>query len=62
MSLMNIAKIFVWFFFFLFIRAWKKMTFMFWIKKDSFWKNETECLNILKILLWAAEEIEVDHD
>ncbi len=22
--------------------------------------NETECLNILKILLWAAEEIEVD--
>ena len=24
--------------------------------------NETECLSILEILLWAAEEIEVDHD
>ena len=35
---------------------------MFWIKNDSFWKNETECLSILKILLWAAEKIEVDHD
>ncbi len=22
--------------------------------------NETECLSILKVLLWAAEEIEVD--
>ncbi len=33
---------------------------MFWIKNDSFWMNETECLSILKILLWAAEEIEVD--
>ncbi len=24
--------------------------------------NETECLSILKILLWAAEEVEVDRD
>ncbi len=24
--------------------------------------NETECLSILKIVLWAAEEIEVDRD
>ncbi len=61
-SSMNIAKISVWFFFFHFINAWKKMTFMFWIKNDSFWKNETECLSILKVLLWAAEKIKVDHD
>ncbi len=60
MSLMNIAKISVWFFFFRFTNTWKEMTFMFWIKNDSFWMNETECLSILKILLWAAEEIEVD--
>ncbi len=24
--------------------------------------NETECLSILKILLWVAEEIKVDYD
>ncbi len=24
--------------------------------------NETECLSILKILLWAVEEIKVDRD
>ncbi len=35
---------------------------MFWIENDSFWMNETECLSILKILLWAAEEIKVDRD
>ncbi len=35
---------------------------MFWIEKDSFWTKKTECLSILKILLWAVEEIEVDHD
>ncbi len=38
------------------------MTSMFWIKNDSFWMIETECLSILKILLWAAEEVEVDRD
>ena len=59
---MNIAKISVWFFFFRFTSAWKEIMFMFWIKNDSFWKNETECLSILEVLLWAAEEIEVDHD
>ncbi len=62
MSLMNIAKISVWFFFFRFTSAWKEATSMFWIKNDSFWMNETECLSILKILLWAAEEVKVDHD
>ncbi len=62
MSSMNIVKIFVWFFFFRFTSAWKEATFMFWIKNDSFWKNETKCLSILKILLWAAEKIKVDHD
>ncbi len=62
MSLMNIAKISVWFFFFRFMSAWKVMTSMFWIKNDFFWMNETERLNILKILLWAAEEIKVDRD
>ncbi len=35
---------------------------MFWIENDSFWTIETECLSILKTLLWAAEEIEVDRD
>ncbi len=35
---------------------------MFWIKKDFFWMNETECLSIFEILLWAAEEVEVDRD
>ncbi len=60
MSFTNIAKISVWFFFFRFTNAWKEMTSMFWIENDFFWMNETECLSILKILLWAAEEIEVD--
>ncbi len=62
MSSMNIAKISVWFFFFRFTNAWKETTSMFWIENDSFWMNETECLSILKILLWAAEEVEVDRD
>ncbi len=35
---------------------------MFWIENDSFWMNETKCLSILKILLWAVEEIKVDRD
>ena len=35
---------------------------MFWIKNDSFWKNKTECLNILEVLLWVAEEVKVDHN
>ncbi len=35
---------------------------MFWIEKDFFWTVETECLSILKIWLWAAEEIKVDRD
>ncbi len=59
---MNIAKISVWSFCFRFTSAWKETTFMFWIKNDSFWMNETECLSILEILLWAAEEIKVDRD
>jgi len=58
----NIAKISVWFFFFHFTNAWKETTFIFWIKNDFFWMNETERLSILEILLWAAEEIEVDRD
>ena len=62
MSSTNIAKISVWFFFFRFTSAWKEMTFMFWIENDSFEINEIKCLSILKILLWAAEEIEVDRD
>ncbi len=59
---MNIVKISVWFFFFRFTSTWKKTTFMFWIENDSFWMNETKCLSILEILLWAAEEIKVDRD
>ncbi len=62
MSSMNIAKISVWFFFFCFTSTWKETMFMFWIENDSFWMNETECLSILEILLWAAEKIKVDHD
>ncbi len=62
MSSMNIAKILIWFFFFHFTSAWKEMMFMFWIENDFFWMIETECLSILKILLWAAEEIKVDYD
>ena len=62
MSSMNIAKIFVWFFFFRFTSAWKETTSMFWIENDSFWMIKTEHLSILKILLWAAEEIKVDRD
>jgi hypothetical protein len=34
---------------------------MFWIKNDFFWMIETEYLKILKILLWAAEEIKVNQ-
>ncbi len=62
MFLMNITKISVWFFFFRFTSAWKKLMFMFWIENDSFWTIETECLRNFKILLWVAEEIEVDRD
>ncbi len=35
---------------------------MFWIENDFFWMIKTEHLSILKILLWAAEEIKVDRD
>jgi len=56
MSSMNIAKISIWFFFFHFTSAWKETTFMFWIKNDSFWMIETECLSILEILLWVADK------
>jgi len=62
MSSMNIAKTSVWFFFFRFMSAWKETTSIFWIENNFFWMNETECLSILKILLWAAEEIKVDRD
>ena len=62
MFLMNIAKISVWFFFLRFTNAWKEVMSMFWIKNDSSWMIQTECLNILKILLWAAEEVKVDRD
>ncbi len=49
MSLMNIAKIFVWFFFDHFINAWKEIMLMFWIENDSFWIIKTEYLKILKV-------------
>ncbi len=62
MSSMNMTKISVWFFFFRFTNAWKETTFMFWIKNDSFWMIETECLKILEALLEAAEEVKVDRN
>ncbi len=48
MSSMNIAKFFVQFFFNQFIKTWKKMIFIFWIKNDSFWMIEAKHLRILK--------------
>ncbi len=62
MSSTNIAKISIWIFFFHFTSAWKETTSMFWIKNDSFWMIETECLRIFEALLWVAEEMKVDRD
>ncbi len=63
MSVINIAKISVLFLFEWFNNILKEVTFMLWIKKNSFWVIiETSHLNIVKALFETVEKIEVDRD
>jgi len=63
MFIMNKAKTLILFFFEWFNSVLNEVTFMLWIKNDSFWAViETSHLSIIEILVWVIEKSEVDRD
>ncbi len=61
MFIMNKAKTLILFFFEWFNNVLNEVTFMLWIKNDSFWAViEMSCLSIIEILVWVIEKNEDD--
>ncbi len=57
MFIMNKAKTLILFFFEWFNNVLNEAAFMLWIKNDFF---QTDCLSIIKVLVWVIEKSEDD--
>ena len=63
MFIMNKAKTLILFFFEQFNSILNEVTFILWIKNDSFWAViEMNHLNIIKILVWMIKKNKDDHN